>query len=107
MDNLVKKLSIGKHPVVFEIRTKGIQQIKERLVTLKFVFIKFTNTEGGTELGLHVDNVLTSFDETIFASSAGVIHIVGTCELNYHKVRCIADIELATKKGIGYLEIIS
>lgn len=34
------------------------------------------------------------------------LHIEGTINLNYNEVRCISDIDLKTRKGKGYLEII-
>lgn len=106
MDRLVKQLSEGKHPVVFEPRTEEYSELKERLVEMKFVFVKFTDTMGETELGINVDNNLTDLKDVDFEKCKGNIHVVGTCELNYHKVRCIADINLKTKKGTGYLEVL-
>ncbi len=106
MDELVERLSIGKHPVVFEKQSKEIQEVKHRLVELKFVFVKFTNTRGGTELGINVEDNLTCLDEANLEKGTGNIHIAGWCILNYHKVRCIADINLATREGVGYLEVL-
>lgn len=105
MDKLVEKLSTGKHLVVFEPRTKDINEIKERL-DQGFVFVKFTETQGGTELGINIDNDLTSLEKADFKKSTGSIKVVGTCELNFHKVRCIAEINLATREGKGYLELL-
>lgn len=106
MDNLVKMLSVGKHPVIFEMQAKEMQEVKTRLIELKFVFIKFTNTRGGTELGINVNDKFTLFKNADFENGTGNIHVVGTCILNYHKVSCIADIDLTTREGIGYLEIL-
>lgn len=104
MDRLVKQLSTGKHPVVFEPRSEKYDEIKERLVEMKFVFVKFMDTMGETELGINIDDSLTDLKNADFVDGKGKIRVVGTCELNYHKVRCIAEINLKTKKGTAYLE---
>lgn len=104
MDHLVKKLLI-KQPVEFESRTDALEELKERLLDMKFVFITFPETKGGTELGINVDMDLTDVKNADFTRGTGTIHVVGTCELNYQKVRCIAEIDLSTKKGMGYLEL--
>lgn len=107
MDRLVKQLSEGKHPVVFEPRTEEYSELKERLIEMKFVFVKFMDTIGETELGINVDDSLTNLDNADYEHGTGYIHVVGTCELNYHKVRCIADIDLKTKKGTACLEVLN
>ena len=106
MDGLVKQLSKGKHPIVFEPRTEDYNELKERLVEMKFVFVKFMDTMGETELGINVDDSLTSLEDANYTKGTGNIHVVGTCELNYHRVRCIADIDLKTKKGTAHLELL-
>jgi len=106
MDRLVQQLSKGKHPVVFEPRTEEYNELKERLLEMKFVFVKFTDTMGETELGINIDDSLSNFKKADFEKGEGDIHVVGTCELNYHKVRCIADVDLKTKQGTAYLEIL-
>lgn len=104
MDPLVKQL-LAKQPIEFESRTSDLKELKERLLNMKFVFVTFPETKGGTELGVDVDSDLTNINDADFIHGTGHIHVVGTCELNYQKARCIAEIDLSTKKGIGYLEL--
>ena len=66
--------------------------------------IKFTDTRGGTELGVRLDNAGTNLEKADFAQATGTAHLEGTLTLNYVKVRCIADIDLATMAGSGYLQ---
>ena len=40
----------------------------------------------------------------IFTSPGGVAYVEGTLTLDYARVRCIADIDLATLEGKGHLE---
>jgi hypothetical protein len=103
MDDLVEQL-LNKQPIDFESRTESMEEVKERLIEMKFVFVTFTETNGGTELGIDVDLNLTDIANADFDQGAGTIRVVGTCKLNYQKVRCIAEVDLSTKKGTGYLE---
>jgi len=103
MDNLVKRL-LNKQSIDFESRSDSIDEIKERLTEMKFVFVTFTQTNGSTELGINVDADLTKIENADFDQGSGTIHVVGTCILNYQKVRCTAEVDLSTKKGFGYLE---
>ena len=103
MDDLVERL-LKKQPIDFESRTDSMEEVKERLMEMKFVFVTFTETNGGTELGIDVDLNLTDIANADFDQAAGTISVVGTCKLNYQKVRCIAEVDLSTKKGTGYLE---
>jgi hypothetical protein len=106
MDRLVKQLSEGRHPIVFEPRSEKYDEIKERLTEMKYVFVKFMDTMGETELGINIDNSLTNLENADFVNGKGNIHVVGTCELNYHKVRCIAEVNLETKEGTARLELL-
>ena len=106
MDKLIKKLLIGKHTVLFEPQTASLCEVQERLKQ-GFVFIKFIETEGGTELGVKLDNPLTSLEGADFKTGKGILKIMGTCELNFQKIRCIAEINLTTRQGKGYLELLN
>ena len=103
MDALVGKLIRDKLPVEFERRTESLIELRDRIEN-GFVFMKFTQTLGGTELGINLDKNCSKFG--CLQEGKGIITVVGTCELNFHKVRCRAEIDLETRKGLGYLELI-
>jgi hypothetical protein len=104
MNELVQRLSEGGHPVVLALRPeKSIETLKRQL-DRGYVHIKFTNTRGGTELGVRIDRNSCVLPETAISSQTGTIKLVGDLVLNYEKVRCIADIDLATLSGTGHLE---
>ena len=106
INELVQRLSEGKHEVMLEDRNDSYEDIKKRIEN-GFVHIKFTQTKGtGTELGINVDLKNTNLNVVSFDKKEGMFHIEGTTSLNYSYVRCIADIDLTTKKGEGYLEVI-
>ncbi len=104
MNELVKRLSEGDHPVEASLRPKKtVQALKER-IDQGYVHIKFTDTRGGTELGVRLDQEATDISQADFENQTGNAHLVGGLTLNYVKVRCIADIDLQTLAGKGHLE---
>jgi len=106
VNELVKRLSEGKHEVVIGHRDEPYEEIKERIED-GYIHIKFTKTRGGTELGINVDLNSTNVKDLDFTKGEGLLHIEGTTNLNYNAVRLIADIDLASRKGEGYLEVVS
>ena len=103
-DDLVKFLSEGDHPVEASLRPeKSVQALKER-IELGYVHIKFTDTRGGTELGVRLDRDASDLSQGNFDDGTGKVYLEGGLTLNYVKVRCIADIELKTLTGQGHLE---
>jgi hypothetical protein len=103
MDELVARLSSRLHNVQAEVLPNSPQGLKESL-DRGYVHIKFTETRGGTELGVSVDASASDLTAANFESASGRAHIVGGLTLNYEKVRCIADIDVATLQGQGRLE---
>lgn len=102
-ETLVKRLSEGDHPVEVGLRPeKNAQALKER-IDLGYVHIKFTNTKGGTEIGVRLDPAALDLTKADFEKPSGVVHLEGGLTLNYVKVRCIADIDLQTLTGTGHL----
>ncbi len=106
INELVKRLSEGKHEVVIGHRDEPYEEIKERIED-GYIHIKFTQTRGGTELGINVDLESTNLKDLDFTKGEGLLHIEGATNLNYNAVRLIADIDLASRKGEGYLEVVS
>jgi len=104
MNELVERLSTGRHPVA-TVRYKTPKELKE-CVDRKFVLVKFTGTNGGTELGYKLDTERSKTDGADFEAGTGTVTLVGELSLNYENVRCVADIDLATLTGTGNLEIL-
>jgi uncharacterized protein YbdZ (MbtH family) len=104
-NDLVTRLCKGRHPVEVCLRSeKTARNLKER-IALGYIFIKFTETRGGTELGVRLDQDATDISQADFENQVGAAHLQGELTLNYVKVRCIADINLQTLKGEGHLEL--
>lgn len=105
MNELVQRLSEGDHPVEASLRPeKTVAALKES-IDRGYVHIKFTDTKGGTDLGFRLDRDASNLNEANFDQQTGKAHLVGNLTLNYVKVRCVADIDLSTLKGKGYLEL--
>jgi hypothetical protein len=104
MSDLVKRLSEGEHPVEAGLRPeRTVEALQERL-DMGYVFVKFTDTRGGTELGFRLDPDATDLSGADFDQKKGTVHLVGGLTLDYVKVRCVADIDLETLTGTGHLE---
>jgi len=104
MNELVQRLSTGEHPVEVSLRPeKTAATLKER-IDLGYVHIKFTNTRGGTELSVKLDSDACDLSRADFDQPGGTVHLVGELILNYVKVRCVADIDVATLEGSGHLD---
>ena len=106
MNDLVSRLSQGEHQVTIGGTLRTLEEVKKRVGEMGYVFIKFTETRGGTDLGVRVDKAATDTSNANFEDGTGTIHVEGTLTLDYVKVRCVADIDLATLNGTGHLVVL-
>ncbi len=105
-DDLVQRLSQADQNVEVSLRPeKSARALKER-IDLGHVHIKFTETRGGTELGVELDRDSLNLTQADFDGQKGNVHLEGGLTLNFVKVRCIADIDIATLAGKGHLQIL-
>lgn len=102
MDRLVERLAVEGQDIVVGGPAPTVEELYRRLTELKYVFLKFPGTRGGTDLGVRVADA-TDLGAADFGSGTGTVHIEGTLTLNFVPVRCIADIDLATLTGNGHL----
>jgi uncharacterized protein YbdZ (MbtH family) len=102
--SLIDRLSEGDHPVEAGLRPEKTVKLFKEAIGRNFVHIKFTETRGGTELGLRLDRNACDFSRADFENGNGTVHVEGGLTLNYVKVKCVADIDLSTLEGTGHLE---
>jgi uncharacterized protein YbdZ (MbtH family) len=102
--SLVDRLCEGDSPIEVGLRPEKTVRRFQEAIDRDYVHIKFTNTRGGTELGVRLDRSSCDFTGADFESGAGMAHIEGELTLDYVKVRCIAEINLETLEGEGRLE---
>jgi hypothetical protein len=105
MDELTARLSDGTHEIAVGGPQPTLEELQRRIDELGYVFIKFTGTRGGTDLGVRLDRSSCDLSEADFDAGAGTAHLEGTLTLNDDPVRCIADIDLATLRGTGRLVV--
>lgn len=101
--SLVDRLCEGTHPVESSFRSEKTVKLFQEAIERNYVHIKFTNTKGGTELGVGLDRDDCDFSKADFENGTGPVHLEGSLTLDYVKVRCIADIDLGTLEGQGHL----
>jgi len=104
MSELVQTLSTGDHPVEVSLRPEKNSKAFKGCIDRGYVHVKFTNTRGGTELGVRLDQAATRLDGADFNDDSRYVRLCGNLTLDYVKVRCIADIDLKTFAGTGHLE---
>lgn len=105
MNELTERLSV-EQPVVVGGPAPALDDFRRRLLEIGTVFIRFTETRGGTDLSVKVDRDACDTSAADFEAGAGTLHVEGTLTLNGDRVRCIADIDLAGLKGTGRLEVV-
>lgn len=104
MNDLVQRLSESSHPVEVVLRPERTSSaLKQRIEEFGFVQIKFTDTTGGTELGLKLDKEACDVSAADFEQATGKIKLSGRLILDYVTVRCDTEIDLNTLAGTGRL----
>jgi hypothetical protein len=102
MNELTQRLTVDQ-PVVVGGSRPSLEDLQKRLTDIGHVFIKFTQTRGGTDLGIRVDRAACDLSAADFENGTGSVHVEGTLILNGDPVRCVADVNLATLDGTGHL----
>jgi len=106
MDELVQYLVEGEHPVIASLRPKPSVAYFKECIDRDYVHIRFTDTQGGTELGVRLCSDATDLTHCDFQHGSGWVHLAGNLILNDVRVKCVADIDLETFAGTGHLELI-
>ncbi|GAA0493398.1 hypothetical protein GCM10009544_62260 [Streptomyces stramineus] len=101
---LVDRLCAGDHPVEVVLRPESTPAALREAVDRGYVFLRFTDTRGGTELGVRLDPAATSLDGGDLTAGTGHIEVAGVLSLDFEEVRCRARVDLADLTGRGGLE---
>lgn len=102
--SLVERLCEGSHPVEIRLRPDDSTQALKQCIDRGYVHVKFPQTKGGTELGVQLQADRSDWSQGDFERGAGTVRLVGELTLDFEKVRCTADIDLAMLSGTGHLE---
>lgn len=103
MDELVQQLSQGEHPVV-AMRARQSPALLKDSIDRGLVLLKFTDTRGGTELGVRLDPPQCDITRADFDRGEGEVALVGHLTLNGVRVLCVATLDVATCQGSGHLQ---
>src|ERR1700722_13104008 len=106
MNDLVNRLSSGEHPVEISLRPERSVAAFRACLERGYVLVKFTDTRGGTELGVRLDPELTELSTASFSMGQRTRRVVGVLTLDYVPVRCVAEINVEALAGTGHLESI-
>ncbi len=106
MNDLVKRLSEGSHAVEISLRPERTVKLFREMLDRGHVLVKFTETRGGTELGVPLDKSRSDLTQANFEGETGKVRVCGDLTLDYVPVRVVADIDLPSMKGQGHLEIL-
>ena len=101
MNELIKRLSEQDSSVAVNYPDKSVAALKKR-IDLNLVHVLFEDT--GTEVGVHLDRKRCDLGNADFDNAKGTLHLQGVFTLNDSKVRCIADVDINSLKGVGRLE---
>jgi len=101
-DDLVAFLSEGDHPL--QASAQSGEQFLER-IKAGYVNVKFTDTRGGTELGVRLDSAASDTTGADIEGHKGNVRIAGNLTLNYQPVRLVAEVALETLLGSGRLQL--
>jgi hypothetical protein len=104
MSELVDKLTSGKHPVEAVVRPERTTDGFKESIQRGYVHVKFTDTLGGTELGIRLEPDGIDLQQADFSEEKGQVSLAGSLTLDYVPVRCFAVIELPDLKGYGWVE---
>ncbi|MEM7049896.1 MAG: MbtH domain protein [Acidobacteriota bacterium] len=103
MSDLVERLT-NRQSIEASLRPEPNLELFKACIDRGYVHLKFTETRGGTELGVRLDDQASNLAEADFEAGEGTVHLCGDLTLDYVRVRCHGSIDLATFKGTGYLE---
>lgn len=101
--SLIDRLCEGDHAVKVGLRPESSVKRFKEAIDRDYVHIKFTETNGGTELGIRLDQNTSDFTAADFKNGKGTVHIEGNLTVDYVKIKCVADIDLSTLQGRGTL----
>jgi len=103
VNDLVQRLT-QEQEIVASMRPETNLQYFKAAVDRGYVHCKFTQTRGGTELGIPLDKERSDLSGADWEKGTGSVKIVGELTLDYTKVRFHGTIDLASMQGTGHLE---
>ena len=104
MNDLVERLT-KEQAIVVSLRPEPTLAAFKAALDRRYVHVLFTETKGGTELGVRIANEDLDLSHADLENGTGELTIAGDLTLDYVPVRCHAKIDIASLKGTGWLTI--
>jgi hypothetical protein len=104
MNDLVQRLATGNHRVRYS-RADKPSDLKAA-IDRGYVLLRFTETRGGTEVGVSLDVSACDWGGADFERGQGKVHLEGDLKLDYVPVRLIADVDVGSLEGSGHLRVL-
>jgi len=99
LSDLTRALT-NKQPVAIGSYERSAEELKWA-IDRNYIHIKFIKAR--FEMGVQLIQSQCEYGNGDFEKASGKIHLVGALILKYDKVKLVADIDLATCEGTGYL----
>ncbi len=102
--SLVSRLCAGEQPVEVVLRPEPSLDRFRRALDGKYLHLRFTETIGGTEVGVAL-SLPDSIDlsQADLSAGTGTVRLAGELVLDFEPLRCEARIDLASLTGQGLL----
>jgi hypothetical protein len=104
ISDLVVRLQT-EQPIVASLRPTASADALMAAIDRGLVHVKFTETRGGTELGIRLDRAASDLTGADLTNGTGQIKIVGDLILDFVPVRFTGVIQIDTLQGTGALEV--
>lgn len=101
--SLVEALCEGDTAVEIDLRAENRVKALREAIDHGYVQVRFTQTKGGTTLGLRLNRGTSDFSAADIENGTGSVHLEGNLMLDYVRVKCVANIDLETLSGTGHL----
>lgn len=105
MSELIEFLTQGRHPIALN-RYKDPLELRRR-VERGYVLVKFTDTRGGTELGVKLDPARCDLHAADFEQGTGRVALAGSLTLDFVDIEVAVDIELGSMTGTGTVAVVA
>jgi hypothetical protein len=105
MNELVMKLT-KEQPLIVSLRPAPSREALRDAIGRGWIHLKFTETRGGTELGIPIDRERSDLSGADLEQGTGTLRIVGELTLDYVHVRMVAKVDVASFQGTGHLEVL-
>jgi hypothetical protein len=105
MNDLVLRLTKEQEIIAVTRPERTLEHFKAA-VDRGYVHCKFTQTRGGTELGIRLDPERSDLSGADWENGTGSLKIVGELVLDYVRVRFHGTVHLESLDGTGHLEVL-